>query len=77
MTRNITEWALQDSNLRLQPCESVNTLFARQRDATRYHLTSNNDGAGRRKKTAHRDLWSILWGKTTSVGKHLVVALNL
>jgi len=42
-------WTLQDSSLRLQPCE---TLFTRQRETTRYHLTSSNDGAGRRKKTA-------------------------
>jgi hypothetical protein len=27
-------WALQDSNLRPQPCESVNTLFTRRRDTT-------------------------------------------
>jgi hypothetical protein len=28
------QWALQDSNLRPQPCESVNTLFTRRRDTT-------------------------------------------
>src|SRR5487761_1192818 len=51
MTQGAAEWALQDSNLRLQPCESVKNLCTRRRDTTSGHLTRNNDNARRLEKT--------------------------
>jgi len=57
------EWALQDSNLRLQPCEWVPILFMERLRATRHHLTRNDQDARRLVPTAHYAICGAFCGE--------------
>gem|GEM_PF-4722343 len=54
-------WALQDSNLRPQPCESVHIRLTGRRDTTLDHLTRNNDHMRRRETTTHDAICGALY----------------